>query len=137
MEGSRIDHCPHFLECGGCKYQKMTYEEQLLVKEKELRGLYAPVLAAADDMEKAAGDLLFDRVWEGIKKSPVEEGYRNKMEFTFGDEYLGGPLALGMHKRGSHFDIVSVTECRLAHPDMRKILKVTLEYFRDKEIKHM
>lgn len=35
---------------------------------------------------------------EGIKASPVIYGYRNKMEFTFGDEVKDGPLALGMHK---------------------------------------
>ena len=132
MEGSRKDHCPHFLECGGCKYQKMTYEEQLAVKEQELRELFEPVFKGAGSGSDASGEHTdFDKVWEGIKESPVREGYRNKMEFSFGDEYLGGPLALGMHKRGSHFDIVSVTECRIAHPDMRLILKATLKYFRD------
>ena len=124
MEGSRTDYCPHFLECGGCKYQMMTYEEQLRVKEKEIMGLYAPVM----------GEDEFYSAWEGIKKSPIHEGYRNKMEFSFGDEYLGGPLALGMHKRGSHFDIVSVTDCCIAHPDMRRVLSVTLDYFREREI---
>ncbi len=38
--------------------------------------------------------------FEGIKESPVQRAYRNKMEFSFGDEYRDGPLALGMHKRG-------------------------------------
>ena len=37
----------------------------------------------------------------GIKASPRQQEYRNKMEFSFGDAYKGGPLALGMHKRGS------------------------------------
>lgn len=37
-------------------------------------------------------------IWEGIKPSPVRSEYRNKMEFSFGDEYKDGPLALGMHK---------------------------------------
>ena len=147
MEGSRQDYCPHFLECGGCKYQKMTYEEQLSVKEEEMRQLFEPVLSTSTGMtvapastgvpcqpdapchpERSEGSL-FDHIWEGIKESPVKEGYRNKMEFSFGDEYLDGPLALGMHKRGSHFDIVSVTDCRIAHPDMIRILQVTLDYF--------
>ncbi|MFQ8841544.1 MAG: hypothetical protein ACLR8P_12125 [Clostridium fessum] len=29
------------------------------------------------------------------------QGYRNKMEFSFGDEVKDGPMSLGMHKRGS------------------------------------
>ena len=47
-------------------------------------------------------------IWEGIKPSPVRSEYRNKMEFSFGDEYKDGPLALGMHKRGSFHDILHV-----------------------------
>ncbi|MCR5098414.1 MAG: hypothetical protein K6B14_05650, partial [Lachnospiraceae bacterium] len=147
MDGSRQEFCPHFLECGGCKYQKMTYEEQLAVKEQEMRELYEPVLQQRSfaslrmtgDATPQEGTLdgnqhsSFTTLWEGIKNSPLQEGYRNKMEFSFGDEYINGPLALGMHKRGSHFDIVSVTDCRIAHPDMTKILKATLEYFTAKK----
>ena len=44
-----------------------------------------------------------------LKKARSESEYRNKMEFSFGDEYKDGPLALGMHKRGSFHDIVNVT----------------------------
>ncbi len=43
-----------------------------------------------------------------IKASPRPKAYRNKMEFSFGDEYKDGPLALGMHKRGSFYDIVNL-----------------------------
>ena len=50
------------------------------------------------------------------------------MEFSFGDEYKDGPLALGMHKRGSFHDIVNVQECRIVDEDFRKILSCTLEY---------
>ncbi len=138
MEGSRQEYCPHFLECGGCKYQMMTYEEQLAVKDKEMRELFESAIPCHPEgttpchPERSEGSL-FDHIWEGIKQSPLKEGYRNKMEFSFGDEYLGGPLALGMHKRGSHFDIVSVTECRIAHPDMTRILKATLEFFSSKK----
>ena len=39
--------------------------------------------------------------WQGILASPVTKGYRNKMEFSFGDEYKYGPLALGLHKKTS------------------------------------
>ena len=66
-------------------------------------------------------------IWEGIKPSPVRTEYRNKMEFSFGDEYKDGPLALGMHKRGSFHDIVNVPECQIVDQDFRKILTCTLE----------
>ena len=58
-------------------------------------------------------------IFEGIRKSPQQFGYRNKMEYTFGDEVKDGPLALGMHKRGSFYDIVTVDECRIVDDDYR------------------
>ena len=55
-----------------------------------------------------------------VRKSPRQFGYRNKMEYTFGDEVKDGPLALGMHKRGSFYDIVTVDGCKIVDDDYRK-----------------
>ncbi len=111
--------CPHFGSCGGCTYLSFPYEESLKIKEEQVRRLLAPVL------EKQDGECLF----ETAKASPAVFGYRNKMEFTFGDEVKDGPLSLGMHKRGSFYDIVSVTECQIVHEDYRKILRCVRDYF--------
>lgn len=113
--------CLHFGNCGGCTYQNLSYENQLKLKEEQLRELYEPVL-------KKAGTN-FDTVFEGVLKSPVTVGYRNKMEFSFGDAYKDGPLALGMHKRGSFYDIVDVDQCQIVDEDYRKILTCVREYF--------
>lgn len=110
--------CPHFGECGGCMYLTLPYEEQLKLKEGQVK--------------KLLDEVVEDLPWEGIKASPKHLSYRNKMEFTFGDEYKDGPLALGMHKRGSFHDIVNVLDCQLVDEDYRQILKATLEYFREK-----
>ncbi len=74
-----------------------------------------------------------EAVFEGIKASPRQFGYRNKMEFTFGDETKDGPLTLGMHKRGGMYDIVSVDQCRIVDEDYRRILSATESYFREKQ----
>jgi len=110
--------CPHFGECGGCTYQSLPYEEQLKIKENQVRGL----------MEEAIGDVC-EYEWLGIKGSPKQYEYRNKMEFSFGDAYKGGPLALGQHKRGSFYDILTVTDCQIIDEDFRAILKATVEFF--------
>ncbi len=107
--------CPHFGVCGGCLYQSLPYEEQLKIKEQQIRELVDSVCPAY--------------IFEGIKGSPISDGYRNKMEFSFGDEYKDGPLALGMHKRGSFYDIVTTPECKIVHEDFCRILTTTLEYF--------
>lgn len=111
--------CPHFGSCGGCTYLSFPYEESLSVKEGQVRRLLAPVLAAQERTCR----------FEKIKGSPAVFGYRNKMEFTFGDEVKDGPLALGMHRRGSFYDIVSVTDCQIVDEDYRKILRLVRDYF--------
>ena len=108
--------CPHRADCGGCTYQTVPYEEQLKIKEQQVRALLDPVLPAGYN-------------FEGIKGSPLTKAYRNKMEFSFGDEFKDGPMTLGMHKRGSFYDIVTVDQCVLVHPDCCKILRATLDYF--------
>lgn len=111
--------CPHFGSCGGCTYLSFPYEESLAMKEGQVQRLLAPALASQGRICQ------FDK----IKGSPAVFGYRNKMEFTFGDEVKDGPLALGMHKRGSFYDIVSVTDCRIVDEDYRKILRLVRDYF--------
>ena len=115
--------CPHFGTCGGCTYLSLPYEKQLSLKEKQVKELLDSVLCGQDQPWE----------FEPIKASPVQQGYRNKMEFSFGDEVKDGPLALGMHKRGSFYDIVSVKECRIVDGDYRQILRGTLDFFTDQK----
>ena len=110
--------CPHFGQCGGCTYQNLPYEEQVKLKESQVKAM----------MDEAVDG---DYIWEGVLESPVKSEYRNKMEFSFGDEYKDGPLALGMHKRGSFHDIVNVCDCQIVDGDYRKILACTLECARE------
>lgn len=112
--------CPHFNECGGCTYQNLSYEDQVALKESQLRELFDGVIDSDT----------FERAWEGVKKSPLQFEYRNKMEFSFGDLYKDGPLSLGMHKRGSFYDVVPVDSCKIVDEDYRKILHESLMFFR-------
>ena len=105
--------CPHFGKCGGCTYQTVAYKEQLKIKSTQVEKLLREVVS---------GELPF----EGIIGSPVTEEYRNKMEFSFGDEYKDGPLALGLHKRNSMYDIID--------EDYRKILTCVQDYAIEKEL---
>lgn len=117
--------CSHFGECGGCTYQSLPYGEQLKLKEQQVRSL----------MQQAIGDAC-EYEFLGIKGSPRVQAYRNKMEFSFGDEYKDGPLALGMHKRGSFYDIVTTSDCQIVDEDFRKILCATLDFFQKQEVSY-
>lgn len=111
--------CPYFGLCGGCSYQTMSYENQLKLKEQVVRQLIG----------KYVGD-----AWEGIVASPMRYEYRNKMEFTFGDEFKDGPLALGLHKKGGFYDILNVSGCRIVGKVWSVILDYALDFFKNKGV---
>ena len=113
--------CPHFEFCGGCSYQTLSYKNQLSLKKNMVKDIL-------DNAIKSEYD------FEGIIESPVQWEYRNKMEFSFGDEYKDGPLALGMHKRNSFHDIVTVNKCRIVDEDYRKVMDCVLKHCSEREL---
>ena len=117
----RAPVCPRFGVCGGCTYQTLSYENQLKLKEAMVKKILAEVVQT-------------DYVFEGIIGSPEEFGYRNKMEYSFGDECKGGELALGLHKKGSFYDIVNTDVCKIVHEDYNQILTLVLRYFKERSI---
>ncbi len=108
--------CPHFNLCGGCTFQNISYENQVKLKEELIVNLLRNV--SHEEFR-----------FEEVIKSPEEFEYRNKMEFSFGNEIIEGPLTLGMHKKGSFHDVITVSECRLMDSDFREILNSTIGYF--------
>ena len=134
--------CQHFDVCGGCSYQTLPYKEQLRLKEQQVHELLEPVIRNCmvygikeddESNEECDREVDISILFEKIVPSPVQFEYRNKMEFSFGDASYGGDLELGLHKRGSFYDIVSVKNCRIVDGDYRTILTETLAYFRGKE----
>lgn len=116
--------CSHFGLCGGCTYLSLDYKNQLKLKEKQVKKLLDQVLNRQD----------IPYIWEGIKASPSCYEYRNKMEFSFGDERKEGPLSLGMHKRGSFYDVVTVSDCKLVDADYRAVLCAALAFFQERKV---
>ncbi|MDD6212578.1 MAG: 23S rRNA (uracil(1939)-C(5))-methyltransferase RlmD, partial [Clostridiales bacterium] len=113
--------CPHYGICGGCLYQTIPYEEQLVIKEQQVRDLLKPVLGEEIPMSP-------------ILASPRPKAYRNKMEFSFGDAYKDGPMTLGMHRRGSFYDVVSVDGCQIVDEDFDRIRRYVLDYMQERKI---
>ncbi|MFW5649611.1 MAG: 23S rRNA (uracil(1939)-C(5))-methyltransferase RlmD [Candidatus Alkaliphilus sp. MAG34] len=114
--------CPHFGVCGGCAYQTLSYDNELKLKEKQVLDLF--------DREGLAIN------YSGIERSPKIQGYRNKMEYTFGDEEKDGPLALGLHSKGKFYEIANVVHCNIVDKDFTNILTVILEYFQQLNMLH-
>ncbi len=113
--------CEKFGICGGCTYQTMSYKNQLVLKQNMVKSILEDVIHHEFE-------------FEGIVGSPIEFAYRNKMEYTFGDECKGGALALGLHKKGSFYDIVNTDSCKIVNDDYNKIVSLTLTFFKEKNI---
>lgn len=113
--------CPHFGICGGCSSQTVTYEKQLELLGEEVKNLFVDANISTGEYEGVTGSL---NQWE----------YRNKMEFTFGDMEKGGELTLGMHIKNKSFGIINVDQCKIVDEDFRKIISLTVEYFRKQDL---
>ena len=109
--------CPHFELCGGCTYQRLTYDNLLKLKAEQVKDILD-------------GCLDYDYEFMGIAASPNEKAYRNKMEFSFGDSCKDGELTLGLHKAGSFYDILQITDCKIVNEDYNTIVKYVVELCR-------
>lgn len=107
--------CGHFGLCGGCRWQHITYRQQLSIKQKHVR----------DNLERIAG--IQNPNVLPIVGSEKEKYYRNKLEYTFGDrrwltydeissETEFDQRSLGFHIPGRFDKIIHVQECFL-QPD--------------------
>ena len=123
MENFNI--CQHDEFRGCCIYQGVYYEEQLAVKESEVKKIFEERNIQPD-------------IFDGIEGCPEEQRYRyrNKMEYTFGDFAKDGPICLGMHKKKNFMSIVTVDHCQLVHEDFNKILRFSLDFAVEMGYKH-
>ncbi len=114
-----MDICKHDEYCGGCIYQGVDYEKQKDMKCQE-------VLRLLKDKEIEYGEFL------GFEGCPNQYRYRNKMEYTFGDQVKDGEMTLGMHQKGKFMSIVTVDSCQLVDEDFNRILSATLAFGNEK-----
>ncbi|MBQ8548869.1 MAG: class I SAM-dependent RNA methyltransferase [Lachnospiraceae bacterium] len=115
--------CGLFGTCGGCAYQSLPYEAQLALKEEQIRRLMDAVITEPYEFMP-------------IRRSPQPLHYRNKMEFSFGNEYKDGPLSLGLHKKGSFYDVLTTDACQIVHEDYNLILREVLSLCKETGLAH-
>ena len=105
--------CVHFGVCGGCKWQNLSYEKQLEIKQDEV----------FNNIKRIGGLENFETL--PILGSDEQYFYRNKMEFSFSnarwlthyeissEENFGNRDALGFHIPGMWSKILDLKECWL------------------------
>ena len=125
-----IAPCPYSGTCGGCKWQFLKYEQQLLYKQQH-------VAESIEHIGRIEGVPVHDTI-----PSPLAFGYRNKMEFScsdrrwlmedeMGKEDIDISFALGLHVPGTFHKVLDTNAC-LLQPDLgNQILGDVRNYMRN------
>lgn len=95
------------VNCGGCSWQFLSYEDQLRVKNELVRD----ALIRVGGFETAE----LDAVWQPIMASEAPWYYRNKMDFSFVRD-RDDVLHLGLHMKGRYRDVTEIRSCELFRP---------------------
>lgn len=94
--------CVHFASCGGCRWQQMTYDHQLNLKQEYIESLFRPILP---DHLRIGAIVPCNPSWQ----------YRNKMEFSFSSDAADNKYA-GLIIDSSRGKVLNLTECHLVNP---------------------
>jgi 23S rRNA (uracil1939-C5)-methyltransferase len=123
--------CRHFGLCGGCKWQMLPYEKQLLYKQREV-----------EENLKRIGRVSLPAV-QKIIGAEKERFYRNKLEFTFSNKrYLSfeemkqldtsaeriDEPALGFHVPRLFDKVIDIQECFLQDETSNLIRNTVREF---------
>lgn len=113
--------CSLHHQCGGCVWQALPYDKQLIFKESIVKST----------LEHLGKQNKFQLL--PIIASPAIWHYRNKMEFAFGRD-SAGELVLGLHSPGNFARVVDIQECFLHPPEFNTVLKVVREFVRERQL---
>lgn len=120
--------CQHFGICGGCKWQHLVYEQQLIYKQQ-----------IVEESLRRIGKLEFDEIMP-ILGSEKTRFFRNKLEYTFSNsrwmfeeeinsgEEITNRNALGFHVPKLFHKIVEITDCHLQPSPSNEIKNVVRDF---------
>jgi 23S rRNA (uracil1939-C5)-methyltransferase len=112
--------CVHFAVCGGCRWQHMSYWDQLKIKQEKIQSLFAPLLPSGIDILPIVP---CDPPWQ----------YRNKMEFSFSED-ISGNKYLGLIMDNSRGKVLNLTECHLVNPWFIQALKAVKAWWGETDL---
>jgi len=123
--------CVYFNDCGGCTFQNLGYSAQLKMKKQQIEGVYTHLtrLTSVKILEPLA--------------SPEIWGYRNKMEFSAGDNRwlmkendpeTPKDFAIGLHAPGRFDKILDIKQCLLQNDTPNKIFANIRQWMQENKI---
>ena len=114
--------CPYFGVCGGCQWQHLSYDNQLLQKGFLVEEAFTRI-----------GHFKTPEIYPCIP-SPSPFYYRHRMQFNI--NHKGKIPHIGLYRRKTH-NLVDVEECPIAHPLINKVLKSLWKWLDKTDDKHL
>ncbi len=113
--------CKHFAICGGCTWQFLSYQDQLFYKQQIVQ----------ESLEHIGGfnNIIVNSIF-GCEKP---WNYRNKMEFSSALD-KEAQADLGLHPKGYHYDVFTLTECHLSSPRYAEIVQTLRHWLRENQV---
>ena len=108
--------CIHFGVCGGCRWQHISYEEQLKLKQTRVQNCFKDLVTKEVDFRKILPSI---KQWQ----------YRNKMEFSFSSDAQKSQF-LGLMKDASRGRVLQLTECHLPNSWFVEAIEVVREWWK-------
>ena len=119
--------CPHFGRreekdkgCGGCTFQSVTYRHQLAIKERMIK----------DRFKEAGVDTGLVLPVKGMEDP---WNYRNKMEFSFGDD-ADREFALGLFPTGYKYEILNLETCYLQSEFVSRFIPLVRDWASEQQL---
>jgi 23S rRNA (uracil1939-C5)-methyltransferase len=124
--------CPHFTQCGGCKWQTLEYSEQVKYKQQQV----------IDNLERI-GKVDCSNM-QSILPSENIYYYRNKLEFTFSTkQWVENPNdekspqgALGFHAPSFFDKVIDIQHCVLQDDISNKLRNHIREYSKERNLEY-
>lgn len=105
----RKPRCAHFGECGGCRFQHISYSDQLKHKEQFVKKCFENITSSGTEFRSI---MPCDEPWN----------YRNKMEFTFSIDDAE-KKCIGLIKEGCIGKVFDINECHLVNAWVIDVVK--------------
>lgn len=111
-----MEKCKYWKKCGGCDYQGLSYEKQLLKKQNYIENLLAPVLLKNGYKKDAVSKLFLPIIGAD---NPYH--YRNKVHAVFSTG-KNKKIICGTYEKNTHH-VIDIEDCEIENEGAVKIIR--------------
>lgn len=112
--------CPFHRQCGGCQIQALSYERQLVFKQRKVENNLARIGGFSAE--------LLGEIMEPVIGMDMPWRYRNKAQYPLGYG-KDGEIITGFYAGRTHA-IIANTDCLLGAPENKEILEIILDHMK-------